>query len=89
MQKKWVDSFFASNNYLGKGKMLVTIKTIMLEFDALKRLGIDDPVLYIKNHYGNSDIIVLVSCCIGYTVNDESLEWLKFGESGPLTFWRT
>lgn len=41
---------------------------LFLEFDALKRLGIDDPVLYIKNHYGNSDVILLKSCCIGYSI---------------------
>ena len=43
----------------------------ILEFDALKRLGIDDPVVYIKNHYGNSDVTLLNSCCIGYTIQTQ------------------
>ena len=34
----------------------------------MKRLGIDDPVLYIKNYYGNSDVTILQSCCIGYSI---------------------
>jgi len=40
----------------------------LLEFDALSRLGIDDPVSYIKNHYSKSDVILLKTCCIGYSI---------------------
>jgi len=45
----------------------------LLEFDALSRLGIDDPALYIKNHYSNSDVILLKTCCIGYSITAQVL----------------
>ena len=54
---------------------------LLLEFDALSRLGIDDPVLYIKNHYSNSDVILLKTCCIGYSITAQVLAAIEDAKS--------
>lgn len=50
-QNAWVNNFLASNGYL--------------EYDAVARLGISDPVQFIKKKYKSSDLRYLSSCCVG------------------------
>jgi hypothetical protein len=57
-QKKWADSFLATNGYL--------------EYDALSRIGINDPREYISQHYctmsGSGELVQLSTCCVGKAV---------------------
>ena len=40
-----------------------------VEYDAMSRLGIDDPRGYITRRYGNrDDVIQLESCCVSQVV---------------------
>ncbi|KAG8444751.1 hypothetical protein GDO86_009792 [Hymenochirus boettgeri] len=55
-QSNWIDSFFKQNGYL--------------EFDSLARLGIPDPVGYIKKRYKSTQILYLKSVCIGQGIVD-------------------
>uniref|UniRef100_A0A8B9H931 E3 UFM1-protein ligase 1 n=1 Tax=Astyanax mexicanus TaxID=7994 RepID=A0A8B9H931_ASTMX len=50
-QNAWVDSFLKQNGYL--------------EFEALTRLGIPDPVSYIKKRLKSSKLLFLRSACVG------------------------
>lgn len=50
-QNTWVDSFLKQNGYL--------------EFEALTRLGIPDPVGYIKKRLKSSKLLFLRSACVG------------------------
>nr|XP_056712608.1 E3 UFM1-protein ligase 1 [Euleptes europaea] len=56
-QSNWVDSFFKQNGYL--------------EFDALSRLGIPDPVNYIKKRYKSLHLLFLKACCVGQEIVDQ------------------
>ncbi|XP_054826044.1 E3 UFM1-protein ligase 1 isoform X2 [Eublepharis macularius] len=56
-QSKWVDSFFKQNGYL--------------EFDALSRLGIPDPVNYVKKRYKSSQLLFLKASCVGQEIVDQ------------------
>ena len=49
-QASWVDSFLASNHYL--------------EYAAVTRLGISDPLQYIKKRFSGSNLLFLSSCCL-------------------------
>lgn len=41
---------------------------VCTEYDALSRLGIDDPQEYISRRYGSKDIVQLSTCCVGRSV---------------------
>ncbi|XP_042293640.1 E3 UFM1-protein ligase 1 [Sceloporus undulatus] len=56
-QSNWVDSFFRQNGYL--------------EFDALSRLGIPDPVNYIKKRYKSLQLLFLKASCVGHEIVDQ------------------
>ncbi|XP_061479361.1 E3 UFM1-protein ligase 1 [Rhineura floridana] len=56
-QSNWVDSFFKQNGYL--------------EFDALYRLGIPDPVNYIKKRYKSLQLLFLTASCVGQEIVDQ------------------
>uniref|UniRef100_A0A8D0HAR1 E3 UFM1-protein ligase 1 n=1 Tax=Sphenodon punctatus TaxID=8508 RepID=A0A8D0HAR1_SPHPU len=56
-QSTWVDSFFRQNGYL--------------EFDALSRLGIPDPVSYIKKRYKSTQLLFLRAACVGQEIVDQ------------------
>ncbi|XP_020639413.3 E3 UFM1-protein ligase 1 [Pogona vitticeps] len=56
-QSNWVDSFFKQNGYL--------------EFDALSRLGIPDPVNYIKKRYKSLQLLFLKASCVGQEIVDQ------------------
>ncbi len=44
----------------------------LAEYDALARLGIDDPQAYVNSRYGDSkDVVQLQSCCVGQSVLTE------------------
>ena len=55
-QNAWIDNFFAQNGYL--------------EYDALTRLGISDPKATIKRKFGDKNVSMLSSCCIGENVRN-------------------
>ncbi|XP_043076128.1 E3 UFM1-protein ligase 1 isoform X2 [Puntigrus tetrazona] len=55
-QSSWVESFLKQNGYL--------------EFDALTRLGIPDPVSYIKKRFKSSKLLFLKSACVGRAIMD-------------------
>ncbi|KAM6954655.1 E3 UFM1-protein ligase 1 [Aplochiton taeniatus] len=56
-QNTWVDSFLKQNGYL--------------EFDALLRLGIPDPVNYIKKRFKSSKLLFLRAACVGQGLVDQ------------------
>ncbi|XP_072107770.1 E3 UFM1-protein ligase 1 [Mobula birostris] len=56
-QNNWVDSFYKQNGYL--------------EFDTLSRLGIPDPVSYIKKRYKSASMTVLKAVCVDQTIVDQ------------------
>ncbi|KAL0967327.1 hypothetical protein UPYG_G00250880 [Umbra pygmaea] len=56
-QNTWVDSFLQQNGYL--------------EFDALVRLGIPDPVSYIKKRFKSSKLLFLRAACVGQALVDQ------------------
>ncbi|XP_053143536.1 E3 UFM1-protein ligase 1 isoform X2 [Hemicordylus capensis] len=56
-QSNWVDSFLKQNGYL--------------EFDALLRLGIPDPVNYIKKRYKHLQLLFLKASCVGQEIVDQ------------------
>uniref|UniRef100_A0A803TET4 E3 UFM1-protein ligase 1 n=1 Tax=Anolis carolinensis TaxID=28377 RepID=A0A803TET4_ANOCA len=56
-QSNWVDSFFKQNGYL--------------EFDALSRLGIPDPMNYIKKRYKSLPLLFLKASCVGQEMVDQ------------------
>ncbi|KAJ8377482.1 hypothetical protein AAFF_G00259930 [Aldrovandia affinis] len=56
-QSTWVDSFLKQNGYL--------------EFDALTRLGIPDPVSYIKKRFKSSKLLFLRAVCVGHAIVDQ------------------
>ncbi|XP_030054943.1 E3 UFM1-protein ligase 1 [Microcaecilia unicolor] len=56
-QSNWVDAFFKQNGFL--------------EFDALTRLGIPDPVGYIKKKYKTSQLLFLKAACVGQGIVDQ------------------
>ena len=57
-QAAWVESFYASNGYL--------------EYEAVSRLGISDPVVFIKKKLGaDADVVYLSSCCIGKAIQEQ------------------
>ncbi|TRY68005.1 hypothetical protein DNTS_007254 [Danionella cerebrum] len=53
-QSTWVESFLKQNGYL--------------EFDALSRLRIPDPINYIRKRFKSSNLLFLKSACIGQTI---------------------
>ncbi|KAJ8356034.1 hypothetical protein SKAU_G00188280 [Synaphobranchus kaupii] len=56
-QNAWVDSFLKQNGYL--------------EFDALTRLGIPDPVNYTKKRFKTSKLLFLRAVCVGQAIVDQ------------------
>lgn len=56
-QSTWVESFLKQNGYL--------------EFEALTRLGIPDPVSYIKKRFKSSKLLFLKSACVGRAIIDQ------------------
>lgn len=56
-QIEWVKSFYRQNGYL--------------EYDALTRLGISDPLNFIKRHFQNETIIFLKSVAAGTIITDQ------------------
>lgn len=56
-QSNWIDAFFKQNGYL--------------EYDSLSRLGIPDPVGYIRKKYKSSSLIYLKSVCVGQSLVDQ------------------
>ncbi|XP_071755343.1 E3 UFM1-protein ligase 1 [Centroberyx gerrardi] len=56
-QNTWVDSFLQQNGYL--------------EFDALVRLGIPDPINYIKKRFKSSKLLFLRAACVGQVLVDQ------------------
>ncbi|KAI1897424.1 hypothetical protein AGOR_G00083150 [Albula goreensis] len=56
-QNTWVDSFLKQNGYL--------------EFDALARLGIPDPVSYIKKRFKSMKLLFLRAVCVGQVIVDQ------------------
>ncbi|XP_029451258.1 E3 UFM1-protein ligase 1 isoform X2 [Rhinatrema bivittatum] len=56
-QSNWVDAFFKQNGYL--------------EFDALTRLGIPDPVGYIRKKYKTYQLLFLKAACVGQGIVDQ------------------
>ncbi|KAM9315624.1 E3 UFM1-protein ligase 1 [Gastrophryne carolinensis] len=56
-QSNWIDAFFKQNGYL--------------EFDSLSRLGIPDPIGYVRKRYKSSQLIYLKSVCVGQSIVDQ------------------
>ncbi|XP_066555162.1 E3 UFM1-protein ligase 1 isoform X2 [Amia ocellicauda] len=56
-QNNWIDAFLKQNGYL--------------EFDALTRLGIPDPINYIKKRYKSSKLLFLRAACVGQGIIDQ------------------
>uniref|UniRef100_A0A4W3J100 E3 UFM1-protein ligase 1 n=1 Tax=Callorhinchus milii TaxID=7868 RepID=A0A4W3J100_CALMI len=56
-QNNWVDSFFKQNGYL--------------EYDTLSRLGIPDPINYIKKRYKSTPLTYLKATCVGHVIVDQ------------------
>lgn len=56
-QSTWVESFLKQNGYL--------------EFEALTRLGIPDPINYIKKRFKSSRLLFLKTACVGRTIVDQ------------------
>uniref|UniRef100_A0A8C2J0C7 E3 UFM1-protein ligase 1 n=1 Tax=Cyprinus carpio TaxID=7962 RepID=A0A8C2J0C7_CYPCA len=56
-QNSWVESFLKQNGYL--------------EIEALTRLGIPDPVSYIKRRFKSSKLLFLKSACVGRAIIDQ------------------
>ncbi|XP_072264766.1 E3 UFM1-protein ligase 1 [Pyxicephalus adspersus] len=56
-QSNWIDAFFKQNGYL--------------EFDSLSRLGIPDPLGYVKKRYKSAQLIFLKSVCVGQSIVDQ------------------
>uniref|UniRef100_A0AAY4BEJ7 E3 UFM1-protein ligase 1 n=1 Tax=Denticeps clupeoides TaxID=299321 RepID=A0AAY4BEJ7_9TELE len=56
-QSNWVDSFLRQNGYL--------------EFEALTRLGIPDPVSYIKRRFKSNKLLFLRTACVGQAIVDQ------------------
>lgn len=56
-QSTWVESFLKQNGYL--------------EFEALTRLGIPDPVSYIKKRFKSSKLLFLKTACVGRAIIDQ------------------
>ncbi|XP_028997277.1 E3 UFM1-protein ligase 1 [Betta splendens] len=56
-QNAWVDSFLQQNGYL--------------EFDALVRLGIPEPLSYIKKRFKSNKLLFLRTTCVGHTLVDQ------------------
>ncbi|XP_063773080.1 E3 UFM1-protein ligase 1 [Pseudophryne corroboree] len=56
-QSNWIDAFFKQNGYL--------------EFDSLSRLGIPDPVGYIRKRYKSTQLVYLKSICVGQSIMDQ------------------
>uniref|UniRef100_A0A8C7FJ27 E3 UFM1-protein ligase 1 n=1 Tax=Oncorhynchus kisutch TaxID=8019 RepID=A0A8C7FJ27_ONCKI len=56
-QNTWVDSFLKQNGYL--------------EFDALIRLGIPDPVSYIRKRFKSSKLLFLRAACVGQALVEQ------------------
>lgn len=50
-QTDWVDNFYKQNGYL--------------EYDALTRLGISDPVSFVQRHFGSGLMLELPTCIVG------------------------
>ncbi|XP_063299652.1 E3 UFM1-protein ligase 1 [Pelobates fuscus] len=55
-QSNWIDAFFKQNGYL--------------EFDSLSRLGIPDPVSYVRKRYKSAHLLYLKSVCVGQGIVD-------------------
>ncbi|XP_077343348.1 E3 UFM1-protein ligase 1 [Lithobates pipiens] len=56
-QSNWIDAFFKQNGYL--------------EFDSLSRLGIPDPLGYVRKRYKSTQLIFLKSVCVGQSIVDQ------------------
>ncbi|XP_075058903.1 E3 UFM1-protein ligase 1 [Mixophyes fleayi] len=56
-QSNWIDAFFKQNGYL--------------EFESLSRLGIPDPIGYIRKRYKSANLLYLKSVCVGQSIVDQ------------------
>ncbi|KAM5163262.1 E3 UFM1-protein ligase 1 [Mantella aurantiaca] len=56
-QSNWIDAFFKQNGYL--------------EFDSLSRLGIPDPLGYVRKRSKSTQLIFLKSVCVGQSIVDQ------------------
>ncbi|XP_040284715.1 E3 UFM1-protein ligase 1 isoform X1 [Bufo bufo] len=56
-QSNWIDAFLKQNGYL--------------EYDSLSRLGIPDPIGYIRKKYKSAPLIYLKSVCVGQSIVDQ------------------
>jgi len=56
-QTSWIDNFYASNGYL--------------EYDSIIRLGISDPLQYLKKKYKDEKLVFLGTCCLGPSVIEQ------------------
>ena len=50
MQTSWVESFYKQNGYL--------------EYDAVERLGVTSPIVFIKRQLANENCKYLSKCCV-------------------------
>jgi len=74
-QAEWVNNFYKQNGFLGKGKYnLISEKVIVsfvdyfilvVEYDALARLGISDGRTFVKKHFPNEKLLILRSAAVG------------------------
>ncbi|KAI0226544.1 E3 UFM1-protein ligase 1 [Lamellibrachia satsuma] len=55
-QNQWIDAFYKQNGYF--------------EYDSMRRLGISDPVSFIKKRFKNESLQYLSTCCLGTGVSD-------------------
>ncbi|PSN54204.1 E3 UFM1-protein ligase 1 [Blattella germanica] len=56
-QNDWVNNFYKQNGYL--------------EYDALSRLGISDPQVFVRKHFPNEKLLLLPSCAVGPQLFDQ------------------
>lgn len=47
------------------------ITFITVEYDAVSRLGVNDPTKFIKQRYKSHDLVMLSSCCLATSVINE------------------
>ncbi|XP_066600181.1 E3 UFM1-protein ligase 1 homolog isoform X2 [Prorops nasuta] len=56
-RNEWVDNFYRQNGYL--------------EYDALARFDISDPVTFIKKHFQSNDLVFLNTVAVGTAIIDQ------------------
>uniref|UniRef100_A0A1B6D5T8 E3 UFM1-protein ligase 1 homolog n=1 Tax=Clastoptera arizonana TaxID=38151 RepID=A0A1B6D5T8_9HEMI len=56
-QNEWIDNFYKQNGYV--------------EYDALSRLGIQDPQTFVKRHFVKEKLLLLPTCAVGKQLLDQ------------------